>query len=104
MGHAADDPTGGDIVAEVVSVVVPSEAEVEREIAARQHPPLGLFTTPAVTHPPAPTEREFLRELAMYAYSELHRLADEGWTLVTVTPEQNGQRHVGHRYVFQRSV
>lgn len=89
---------------QIVSVIVPSEAELARAIAARQHPPLGLFTTPAVTHSPAPTEREFLRELAMYAYSELHRLAEEGWRLVTVLPETNGARQVGQRYVFERFV
>lgn len=89
---------------QTVGVVVPSEAELERQIAERQHPPLGLFTTPEVTHAPAPTEREFLRELAMYAYSELHRLSEEGWRLVTVTPEVNGARQLGQRYIFERTL
>ena len=89
---------------QIVSVVVPSEAEIERVIAERQHPPLGLFATPDVTHRPAPTEREFLRELAMYAYSELHRLAEEGWSLITVVPEVNGAVNVGQRYVFERKL
>jgi hypothetical protein len=89
---------------QIVSVVVPSEAEIERVIAERQHPPLGFFSTPDITHRPAPTEREFLRELAMYAYSELHRLAAEGWSLVAVLPEINGSLSIGQRYVFERTL
>lgn len=89
---------------QVVSVHVPSETELLRVIESYQDPPVGHYRTPGELKPGVGVEREFTQQNAMAAFSEVHRLAEEGWTLVTVTPEFEGERSTGHRYVFQRTV
>jgi hypothetical protein len=89
---------------QVVNVIEPSSGELEYRIARLQDPPLGFFTTPAEVQPGVLTERDFMRQLAMAAQAEVHRLADDGWTLVTVSPEFDGTRPVGQRYVFERTL
>ncbi len=89
---------------QVVSVHVPSETELLRVIGSYQDPPVGHYRTIGGLQPAVGVEREFTQQNAMAAFSEVHRLAEEGWTLVTVTPEFEGERSTGHRYVFQRTV
>ena len=89
---------------QVVSVHVPSETELLRVIASYQDPPVGHYHAPDGVQPGVGVEREFTQQNAMASFSEVHRLAEEGWDLVTVTPEFEGDRSTGHRYVFQRSV
>lgn len=89
---------------QLVSVVVPSETELQRSIASYQDPPLGFYRTPGHYQGSARVEREFTRELAMAAFNEIHRLTDEGWDLKAVVPEVEGARNVGHRYVFARTM
>ena len=92
---------------QVVSVVVPSPSQVERTIAGFQDPPLGLYRTPAkddLHEPGVLTYRDYTRELAMLSHAEVNRLADQGWRLVSVSPESDGERAIGQRYVFERTV
>jgi hypothetical protein len=89
---------------QVVSVIVPSSGEVERRIAAFQDPPLGFVRTPDEVQPGVLTERDFMRQLAMAANAEVHRLAEDGWTLSAVAPEFDGARPVGQRYIFERTL
>lgn len=89
---------------QTVSVFVPSEAELERMIASYQDPPLGFYRTPGHFQGSARTEREFTRELAMYAHCEVHRLTEAGWKLDGFAPEHDGERPTGHRYVFTRDM
>lgn len=89
---------------QVVSVHVPSEAELLRVIASYQDPPVGHYRTPGELQPGVGVEREFTQQNAMAAFSEVHRLADEGWTLVAVTPDFDGARATGHRYVYHRTL
>ena len=89
---------------QVVSVHVPSETELLRVIGSYQDPPVGHYRTPGELQRGVGVEREFTQQNAMAAFSEVHRLAAEGWTLVTVTPDFEGERSTGHRYVFQRTV
>lgn len=87
----------------IVSVVVPSQWQVERLIAAFQEPPLGVYTTPEeVPERIVLTYRDYTRELAMQAHAEVHRFAEAGWTLTAVTPEHQGNVVIGQRYVFMR--
>lgn len=87
---------------QLVTVLVPSEAELDRTIAGYQDPPLGLYRTPETIIGSSLTERDFTRELAMAAFNEVHRLVDEGWTLKAAVPEHDGERNVGQRYIFER--
>lgn len=89
---------------QVVNVFVPTEAELERVIASFQDPPVGHYRTPNELKPGVGVQREFTQQNAMAAFSEVHRLAEEGWTLVTVVPEFEGQRMTGHRYVYKRTL
>ena len=89
---------------QTVSVFVPSEAELERMVASFQDPPLGFYRTPDHLEPSSRTQRDFTHQLAMYAHCEVHRLSEAGWTLAAVTPEFDGSRATGHRYVFARQV
>lgn len=87
---------------QTVSVCVPSETELQRQIASYQDPPLGFYRTPDHYQGSARVEREFTRETAMSAFNEVHRLTNEGWDLKAVVPEVEHDRAIGHRYVFQR--
>lgn len=89
---------------QVVSVHVPSETELERVIASYQDPPLGHFRTPEEIKSGVLVEREFTQQNEMASFSEVHRLASEGWSLVAVTPEFEGDRSTGQRYVFEREL
>jgi hypothetical protein len=89
---------------QIVSVHVPSETELLRVIGAYQEPALGHFRTPDELQSGVLVEREFTQQNAMASYSEVHRLADEGWSLVTVVPEFEGERSTGQRYVFERKL
>ncbi len=89
---------------QVVNVIVPSSGEVERRIAELQVPPLGFYTTPDEVQSGVLTQRDFMRQLAMAARAEVHRLADDGWQLVALAPEFDGARPVGQRYVFARTL
>jgi hypothetical protein len=80
----------------VVGVVVPSQWQVERAIAAYQDPPLGIYRTVL-------TYRDYTRELVMQAHAEVHRLTEAGWTLTAVSPEFEGNLVIGQRYVFVRN-
>jgi hypothetical protein len=85
-----------------VGVVVPSTWHLERTIAGFQSPPLGIYTTPDdLNEPGVLVYRDYMRELAMLSHAEVNRLANEGWTLVAVTPESEGPAIIGQRYVFQ---
>jgi hypothetical protein len=86
-----------------VSVMVPSPWQVESTIAAFQDPPLGLYRTPDdLNEPGVLVYRDYARELAMLSHAEVHRLSNEGWSLVSVSPEMEGDIAIGQRYVFQR--
>jgi hypothetical protein len=86
----------------IVSVIVPSPWRVERTIAAFQDPPLGLYRTPEeVSHQYILTYRDYVRELAMQSHAEVHRLTEDGWQVVAVTPEYEGEVAIGQRYVFR---
>lgn len=92
---------------QVVSVIVPSPWQVERTIREFQTPPLGLYRTP----PPEDLNesgvlvyRDYSRELAMLSHAEVHRLARDGWRLVAVTPEFEGDIAIGQRHTFERAV
>lgn len=90
---------------QVVNVVVPSPWQVERTIAGFQDPPLGLYRTPDDLHEPGVgVYREYTQQLAMLSHGEVARLAEEGWRLVTVTPEFEGSIVTGQRYVFERTL
>lgn len=91
----------------IVPVVVPSPAQLERVVAGFQSPPLGLYRTPPqeeLTEPGVLTYRDYMRELSMQSHAEVHRLTESGWTLVAVSPESDGERVTGQRYVFRRTV
>lgn len=90
---------------QLVSVLVPSPAHVERTIRAFQEPPLGLYTTPDdLNEPGVLVYRDYTRELAMQSHAEVQRLTEEGWRLAAVSPEFEGDQAVGHRYVFDRTL
>jgi len=89
---------------QVISVIVPSSGELEHRIAALQNPPLGFYTTPPEVQPGVATQRDFMRQLAMAAHAEVHRLANDGWQLVSVSTAFDGSRPVGERYVFERTL
>lgn len=90
---------------QTVTVVVPNSWQIERTIAGFQEPPLGLYRTPEdLNEPGVLVYRDYYRELAMLSHAEVHRLANEGWTLVAVTPETEGDLTIGQRYVFQRTT
>ena len=89
---------------QVVSVHVPSESELLRVIGSYQDPPVGHYRTPGELKSGVGVEREFTQQNAMAAFSEIHRLAEEGWELVTVTAEFEGDRSTGLRYVYRRTV
>lgn len=89
---------------QTVSVVVPSQTYLEQWIASLQDPPLGIYRTPEERHGSSHTERDYIRETAMACYSEVHRLSNQGWRLVTVAPEFSGSESVGQRYVFERHL
>lgn len=90
---------------QMVHVTVPSTHHVEAQIAVLHDPPMGFYTTPDPLDPPvANTQRDYVRELAMQASSEVHRLLEEGWTLTAVTPEVEGSETVGLRHVFVRTL
>lgn len=80
---------------QVVNVIVPSSGELEHKIAELQDPPLGLYTTPDEVQGGVLTQRDFMRQLAMAAHAELHRLTADGWELQAVSPEFEGSRPVG---------
>jgi alkyl hydroperoxide reductase subunit AhpC len=87
-----------------VSVVVPSTWHLEQTIAGFQNPPLGIYTTPDdLNEPGVLVYRDYMRELAMQSHAEVHRLANEGWQLMAVTPESENGAVIGQRHVFQRS-
>ena len=89
----------------LVSVVVPSNWQVERRIAALQSPPLGLYRTPdELARRNVPTQRDYIRELAMQSNAEIQRLTEAGWMLVSVSPEYEGSLAIGQRYVFHRAA
>ena len=88
----------------VVSVVVPSPWDIERRIAAFQDPPVGLYRTPETLESGVAVYREYSQQLAMQNHAEVARLAEEGWRLVAVTPEHEGEIVVGQRYVFVRDA
>lgn len=97
--------TGTGRTHQVVNVVVPSPAEVERTIAGFQDPPLGLYRTPEdLNESGVGVYREYTQQLAMLSHGEVARLAEEGWRLVTVTPEHEGSIVTGQRYVFERTT
>jgi hypothetical protein len=89
---------------QMVSVLVNTEAELERRIAERNDPPIGFYGQP----PPDQlqrnvlTEREVLGQMVMSQYEEIHRLTNNGWRLVSVTPEVARGETIGQRYVFTR--
>jgi hypothetical protein len=88
---------------QIVSVVVPSQWQVERTIAAFQDPPLGIYRTPDwIDDRAVITYRDYTRELAMQSHAEVHRLTEAGWTLVSVSPEHEGEVVIGQRWVFTR--
>lgn len=92
---------------QVVAVIVPSPWQVERTIRAFQDPPLGLYRTPPpgeLHEPGVLVYRDYSRELAMLSQAEVHRLANDGWRLVSVSPEFEGDIAVGQRHVFERTV
>lgn len=88
----------------VVSVLVQTEAELERQIAARNDPPLGFFRKPPADQIARGVlvEHEVLGQMVMGQYEEVHRLTREGWNLVAVTPELSQGETIGQRYVFHR--
>jgi hypothetical protein len=91
----------------IVSVVVPSPWQVERAIAGFQAPPLGLYRTPPageLHEPGVLVYRDYTRELAMQSHAEVQRLTEEGWQLVAVSPEYEGEVAIGQRYVFERDA
>lgn len=89
---------------QLVSVLVNTESELERRIAERNNPPIGFYGQP----PPDQlqsgvlTEREVLGQMVMSQYEEIHRLTNNGWRLVSVTPEAVRGETIGQRYVFTR--
>lgn len=89
---------------QTVSVIVPSEGELLRMIGELQDPPLGLYRTPKPVRSGSLTQRGFAQELAMFAHAEVHRLNEDGWNLKAVSPEFDGSRPVGQRYVFERTL
>lgn len=91
---------------QVISVLVPTETELLRQIKERNDPPLGLFRQPAKEdiEGSAVLEREVLGQMVMGQYEEIHRYMREGWRLATVTPENRDGDTIGQRYVFERVV
>lgn len=89
---------------QMVTVLVQTEAELERQIASRNDPPLGFYRKPEPDQigPGVLTEHEVLGQMVMGQYEEVHRLTREGWRLVTVTPETAQGETIGQRYVFER--
>lgn len=91
---------------QLVSVLVPTEADLLRQIQERNEPPLGFFRQPPKDEieGPAVLEREVLGQMVMSQYEEIHRFMREGWRLVTVAPEVSAGDTIGQRYVFERVV
>ncbi len=91
---------------QLVSVVVPTEAGLLRQIQERNDPALGFYREPAKDEieGPAVLEREVLGQMVMSQYEEIHRFMREGWRLVTVAPEVSAGETIGQRYVFERVV
>ena len=91
---------------QVISVLVQTEAELERQIAFRNDPPLGFYRKPPADQIQGGVlvEHEVLGQMVMGQYEEVHRLAREGWRLVTVTPEIADGATIGQRYVFERGI
>lgn len=90
---------------QIVHVNVPTTVAVERQIAALHDPPMGFYTTPEPLDPPVVnTRRDYVRELAMQANSEVHRLIEEGWTLVSVAPEVEDGTTLAQRHTFVRTL
>lgn len=87
-----------------LTVLVQTEAELERQIASRNDPPLGFYTEPPADQIAGGVmvEREVLGQMVMGQYEEIHRLTREGWHLVAVTPEISQGETIGQRYVFHR--
>lgn len=93
------------MTSQVVSVIVPSSWHLEQTIAGFQDPPLGLYRTPDdLNEPGVLVYRDYQRELGMLSHAEVHRLANEGWSLISVSPESEGTNAIGQRYVFHRSL
>lgn len=91
---------------QLVSVLVPTEAELLRQIQERNNPTLGFYRQPPKEEieGPAVLEREVLGQMVMSQYEEIHRFMREGWRLVTVAPEARAGETIGQRYVFERVV
>lgn len=90
---------------QIVSVVVPSQWEMDRMIADFQDPPLGVYNTPEdLNEPGVLVYRDYTKELVMQSHAEVQRLTEEGWRLAAVSPEYEGSIATGQRYVFERTV
>lgn len=91
---------------QLVSVLVPAESELLRQIQERNDPPLGFYRQPPKEEieGPAVLEREVLGQMVMSQYEEIHRFMREGWRLATVAPETRAGETIGQRYVFERVV
>jgi len=90
---------------QIVSVLVPSQWQIDRTIAAFHDPPLGLYRTPEQIDDTAVlTYRDYTRELAMQSHAEVHRLIQAGWRLVAMSPEYEGAVAIGQRHLFQRAL
>lgn len=89
---------------QIVNVLVWTEAELERQIAARNDPPLGFYTKPPADQIQSGVmvEHEVLGQMVMSQYEEIHRLTREGWQVVSVAPEVQRGETIGQRYVFKR--
>jgi peroxiredoxin len=91
---------------QLISVLVPGEEELLRQIGERNNPPLGFYRQPPKEEieGSAVLEREVLGQMVMSQYEEIHRYMREGWRLVTVLPETRASETIGQRYVFERVV
>jgi peroxiredoxin len=91
---------------QLISVLVPGEEELLRQIGERNNPPLGFYRQPPKEEieGSAVLEREVLGQMVMSQYEEIHRYMREGWRLVTVLPETHASETIGQRYVFERVV
>ncbi|MBA2454408.1 MAG: redoxin domain-containing protein [Chloroflexia bacterium] len=91
---------------QLISVLVPGEEELLRQIEERNNPPLGFYRQPPKEEieGSAVLEREVLGQMVMSQYEEIHRYMREGWRLVTVLPETHASETIGQRYVFERVV
>lgn len=91
---------------QLLTVFVPAQSSLERQIAERNVPPLGFYRQPPQDQigPGVLLEREVLGQMVMGQYEEIHRLMREGWRLVTVLPEGTSDATSGYRYVFERGT